>query len=111
MILLEISKKFRDHERLLGEHRWSEMLTEPDNEQENRVSQIFHSFYAKGRDAQKDGSSKFQFQHFCLCNYFFKLKRMEKSCYQVNLVQKLVSRKRVSNGGFFFFKKKKNSQE
>ena len=55
MILLEVFKKFTEHERLLGEHRWSEILTNPDKEQEARVSQVFHSFYAKGRDAQKDG--------------------------------------------------------
>jgi len=47
---------FTDHERLLGEHRWSEILREPDAEEKKRVSQVFHSFYAKGRDAQKDGS-------------------------------------------------------
>ena len=56
MILLEVSKTFTEHERLLGEHRWSEILTNPDEEEEKRVSQVFHSFYAKGRDAQKDGS-------------------------------------------------------
>ena len=56
MILLEVSKLFTEHERLLGEHRWSEILTNPDDEEENRVSRVFHSFYAKGRDAQKDGS-------------------------------------------------------
>lgn len=56
MILLEVSKIFTAHERLLGEHRWSEILTDPDHEEENRVSQVFHSFYSKGREAQKDGS-------------------------------------------------------
>jgi hypothetical protein len=56
MILLEVSKEFTEHERLLGEHRWSEILTNPDDEEKNRVSQVFHSFYAKGREAQKDGS-------------------------------------------------------
>lgn len=56
MILLEVSKMFTQHERLLGEHRWSEILKDPDEEEENRVSKVFHSFYAKGRDAQKDGS-------------------------------------------------------
>ena len=56
MILLEVSKMFGKHERLLGEHRWSEILNDPDEEEEKRVSQVFHSFYSKGRDAQKDGS-------------------------------------------------------
>ncbi|KAF8159370.1 hypothetical protein B0H34DRAFT_400912 [Crassisporium funariophilum] len=55
MVLLEISKEFTDHARLLGEHRWSEMLKAPKDEEKPRVSQVFHSFYAKGRDAQKDG--------------------------------------------------------
>ncbi|KAF8815662.1 hypothetical protein BYT27DRAFT_7192653 [Phlegmacium glaucopus] len=55
MILIEVSKMFTDHERLLGEHRWSEILTKPGAEEKKRVSQVFHSFYATGREAQKDG--------------------------------------------------------
>ncbi|KAF8972766.1 hypothetical protein BDZ97DRAFT_856108 [Flammula alnicola] len=55
MILLEVSKAFTDHGRLLGEHRWSEFLKDPTEEEKPRVTQVFHSFYAKGRDAQKDG--------------------------------------------------------
>ena len=49
---LEVSKMFTEHEHLLGENRWSEMLKDPDEEEEKRVSRVFHSFYAKGRDAQ-----------------------------------------------------------
>lgn len=56
MILLEISKEFTEHERLLGEHRWSEILKEPDDEEKKSVSKVFHSVYAKGREAQKDGT-------------------------------------------------------
>ncbi|KAF8808896.1 hypothetical protein BYT27DRAFT_7188409 [Phlegmacium glaucopus] len=55
MVLLEIKKDFVNHEWLLGEHRWSEMLTEPSAEEENRVSRIFYCFYSAGRDAEKDG--------------------------------------------------------
>lgn len=55
MILLEVSKAFTKHERLLGEHRWSEMLKDPNREEKARVSRVFHSYYAKGREAQKDG--------------------------------------------------------
>jgi hypothetical protein len=55
MILLEISKDFVDHGLLLGEHRWADFLKDPTPEEEPRVTQVFHSFYARGRDAQKDG--------------------------------------------------------
>ncbi|KAF8902400.1 hypothetical protein CPB84DRAFT_862391 [Gymnopilus junonius] len=55
MILLEISKRFTDHGRLLGEHRWNEMLKNPTHEESQNVSRIFHSFYTTLRDAQKDG--------------------------------------------------------
>ena len=65
MILLEVSKMFTDHERLLGEHRWSELLKEPSDEEEKRVSRVFHSFYSKGREAQKDGTLDFQHTVFC----------------------------------------------
>lgn len=55
MILLEIDKKYPHNERLLGEHRWSEFLKKPNEEEEGKVTQVFHSLYSKGRDAQKDG--------------------------------------------------------
>ncbi|KAJ3506377.1 hypothetical protein NLJ89_g6901 [Agrocybe chaxingu] len=55
MILLEIPKEFTDHGRLLGEHRWGEFLKNPTDEERDRYTQVFHSFYSKVRDAQKDG--------------------------------------------------------
>ena len=72
MILLEVSKTFVEHERLLGEHRWSEILKDPNEEEDKRVSRVFHSFYATGRDAQKDGSW-IPTLTFCglLLNFFF----------------------------------------
>jgi len=56
MILLEISRLFTEHGSLLGEHRWKEILKNPDSLEKNSVTKVFHSFYAKGRDAQKDGA-------------------------------------------------------
>jgi hypothetical protein len=56
MVLLEIDKKYPHNERLLGEHRWSEFLRNPSEEEEDRVTQIFHSLYTTGRAAQKDGT-------------------------------------------------------
>lgn len=55
MILLEVSRMFTDHGRLLGEHRWSETLTSANELEEFSATQVFHSFYTTGRDAQKDG--------------------------------------------------------
>jgi hypothetical protein len=42
-------------ERLLGEHRWSDFLRNPSEEEKGRVSQIFYCTYSTGRQAQKDG--------------------------------------------------------
>ncbi|KJA17583.1 hypothetical protein HYPSUDRAFT_57626 [Hypholoma sublateritium FD-334 SS-4] len=58
MILLEISRDFEDHASLLGEHRWSEFLKDPTDQEKGRVTQVFHSFYARGREAQKDVQSE-----------------------------------------------------
>jgi hypothetical protein len=57
MVLLEIDKTYPHNDRLLGEHKWSEFLRNPSEEEKGRVSQIFHSFYTTGREAQKDGTS------------------------------------------------------
>lgn len=56
MILLEVSRSFEDHAKLLGEHRWNEFLQDPTEEEMVRFTQVFHSFYSRGREAQKDGA-------------------------------------------------------
>ncbi|KAG6897996.1 hypothetical protein C0992_007485 [Termitomyces sp. T32_za158] len=55
MVLIEVDKKYPHNERLLGEHRWKEFLKSPTDEEKDRVTQIFHSLYTTGRQAQKDG--------------------------------------------------------
>ncbi|TFK33533.1 hypothetical protein BDQ12DRAFT_657809 [Crucibulum laeve] len=55
MVLLEVDKSFPDSQLLLGEHRWSEFLRDPIDEEKDRVSQIFYCLYDNGRAAQKDG--------------------------------------------------------
>ncbi|KAJ7214993.1 hypothetical protein GGX14DRAFT_443565 [Mycena pura] len=54
-VILEISRDYPHPERLLGEHRWSEFLQNPNVEEAGRVTQIFYSTYSTGRQAQKDG--------------------------------------------------------
>lgn len=58
MVLIEVDKKFPHNERLLGEHRWSEVLKKPTDEEKQRVSQVFHCLYTTGREAQKDGACR-----------------------------------------------------
>ncbi|KAJ7648046.1 hypothetical protein FB45DRAFT_733077 [Roridomyces roridus] len=54
-VLLEVRRDYEHPERLLGEHRWSEFLKKPSDEEQGRVTQIFYSTYSTGRQAQKDG--------------------------------------------------------
>ena len=57
MMLLEVSRDFEDYASLLGEHRWSEFLKDPTIDEKGRSTKVFHSFYTRGREAQKDGAS------------------------------------------------------
>ncbi|KAJ6626718.1 hypothetical protein B0H10DRAFT_507938 [Mycena sp. CBHHK59/15] len=54
-VLLEVNRDYPHVDRLLGEHRWSEFLKNPSDEEAGRVSQIFYCVYSTGRQAQKDG--------------------------------------------------------
>ncbi|KAJ7119354.1 hypothetical protein C8R43DRAFT_86222 [Mycena crocata] len=54
-VLIEVNRNYPHPERLLGEHRWSEFLKKPTEEEAGRVSQIFYCVYSTGRQAQKDG--------------------------------------------------------
>lgn len=70
MVLLEIDKKYPHNRRLLGEHKWSEFLRNPSEEERERVSQIFHSLYTTGREAQKDGQRAQPFSYVaCLLSF------------------------------------------
>ncbi|PFH49617.1 hypothetical protein AMATHDRAFT_147311, partial [Amanita thiersii Skay4041] len=55
MVQFSVSKEFKEPERLLGEHRWSEFLKEPQEDEKELVSQIFYSTYTTDREVQKDG--------------------------------------------------------
>lgn len=57
MILLEISKAYdKDNKRLLGEHKWSQFLKDPTEEEESYKTCVFHSIYSTCREAGKDGT-------------------------------------------------------
>ncbi|TRM68812.1 hypothetical protein BD626DRAFT_471954 [Schizophyllum amplum] len=56
MVLVEISIECQEiGSKLLGEHRWSEFLRDPSEEEMGRTSQVFYSIYPTLREAQKDG--------------------------------------------------------
>ncbi|KAJ4473907.1 hypothetical protein C8R41DRAFT_848519 [Lentinula lateritia] len=57
MVIIEVDRAFPDdeHRTLLGEHRWSEFLKRPSEEERRCCSKIFYSVYNDHRGAQKDG--------------------------------------------------------
>ncbi|KAJ7721002.1 hypothetical protein B0H16DRAFT_1474104 [Mycena metata] len=57
-VLLEINREYAHPERLLGEHRWSDFLCNPSQEEAGHVTQIFYSIYNAGRSVQKDGKMR-----------------------------------------------------
>lgn len=62
MILLEISKSFTEHKRLLGEHQWSLFLKDATSEEKGRKTCVYYSVYSTSRKAWKDGNfSKISF--------------------------------------------------
>lgn len=58
MIIIEIMRNFSNFDRLLGEHRWSEVFQNPTPENRERVSKIFYCKYSTGREVQKHGESQ-----------------------------------------------------
>ncbi|KAJ3871583.1 hypothetical protein F5051DRAFT_423170 [Lentinula edodes] len=57
MVIIEVDRAFPDdeHRTLLGEHRWSEFLKRPSEEERRCCSKVFYSVYNDHRGAQKDG--------------------------------------------------------
>lgn len=58
MAIVEIDRTYNHFDRLLGEHRWSEFIKDPNDEERNRVSQVFYCFHNSYREVQKDGKCK-----------------------------------------------------
>lgn len=61
-VILEIDKNVPEAalKGLLGEHRWSEVLKDPREDEKERVSKVFFCLYRTQRAAQKDGWKRVQ---------------------------------------------------
>ena len=56
MFLLEISKSYdKENKCLLGEHKWSQFLKDPTEEEKSSKTCVFYSIYPTCREAGKDG--------------------------------------------------------
>ena len=60
MAIVEIDRTYDHFDRVLGEHRWSEFLKDPNAEEADRVSRVFYSLHNSDREAQKDGKDTFK---------------------------------------------------
>ncbi|EIN06393.1 hypothetical protein PUNSTDRAFT_145009 [Punctularia strigosozonata HHB-11173 SS5] len=55
MVIIEIARSSTADTRLLGMHKWSEFLRNPDESEKCRVSKIFYCTHNTGRKVQKTG--------------------------------------------------------
>ncbi|KAF8649456.1 hypothetical protein AX16_005789 [Volvariella volvacea WC 439] len=55
MVVVEIDKGWNEDDRLLGQHSWSKFLTKATPADNERVSQVFYSFYNSFVGLGKDG--------------------------------------------------------
>jgi len=55
MVIIEVAREYPHFDRLLGEHRWSEFLREPSEQEKDQVTKVFYCTYSTGRQVQKNG--------------------------------------------------------
>jgi hypothetical protein len=55
MVIVEIQKDYNGFDRLLGEHRWSDFLRSPSDEEKDKVTKVYYCQYNTGRIVQKMG--------------------------------------------------------
>lgn len=55
MIIVEIARDFPGFDRLLGEHRWSEVFQSLAPVNKERKSKVFYCKHSTGREVQKHG--------------------------------------------------------
>ncbi|KAJ8586439.1 hypothetical protein M405DRAFT_843857 [Rhizopogon salebrosus TDB-379] len=54
MVIIEVARECPQLDRLLGEHRWSEFLKKPAEQDKDQVSKVFYCTYSTGRQVQKN---------------------------------------------------------
>jgi hypothetical protein len=59
MVIIEVARECPQLDRLLGEHRWSEFLKKPAEQDKGQVSEVFYCTYSTGRQVQKNGERAF----------------------------------------------------
>jgi hypothetical protein len=55
MVIIEVDRSYPHFDRILGEHRWSEFLQNPTQDEKDRVTRVFYCTYNSGRIVQKNG--------------------------------------------------------
>ncbi|CCM03009.1 uncharacterized protein FIBRA_05126 [Fibroporia radiculosa] len=55
MVIIEVNRDFQGLQRVLGEHRWAEVLRNPSEEEKSKVSKVFFCKYRSGREVEKNG--------------------------------------------------------
>lgn len=55
MVIIEINRDYPHFDHILGEHRWSEFLQSPTEEEKDQATQVFYCTYNTGRIVQKNG--------------------------------------------------------
>lgn len=64
-MIIEVAKEYEHAfngtgwKRLLGKHKWSEILTDPSPEERELESRVFFCVYSSARDVEKKGDASF----------------------------------------------------
>ncbi|KDQ56335.1 hypothetical protein JAAARDRAFT_59227 [Jaapia argillacea MUCL 33604] len=62
MIIIEVARNFQGFRELLGEHKWSQFLRNPSDDEKTKSSKIFYCTLGSGREVQKEGWKKTDIQ-------------------------------------------------
>ncbi|TDL22904.1 hypothetical protein BD410DRAFT_721962 [Rickenella mellea] len=62
MVIIEVARDSKNMEKLLGAHKWSEILRDPTEEEKKFESRVFYCVFNKGRDVQKAGERFLPFE-------------------------------------------------
>jgi hypothetical protein len=95
MVIVEIRRDYDGFAKVLGEHRWSEFLRDPSEEEVSKSTKVFYCRYTTGREVTKVGECQTPFPCIRCTPVNHSVSRLEGDSRQGILVRRMVAPKQV----------------
>ncbi|EED84622.1 predicted protein [Postia placenta Mad-698-R] len=84
MVIIEVPRRYPGFSTVLGEHRWSEFLRQPSDEEKTKVSKVFYCTYRSGREVEKYGRRRKGWKRIFILDSFYETPQKKPKWLRIN---------------------------